>query len=58
MDKHNVKFYPLINPKRVLFPPSHIKLSLIKQFVKALVKAIWDKDEAGVFIEPQVRKII
>ena len=31
----NVKNIPLINPKRVLLPPLHIKLGLIKKFVKA-----------------------
>ena len=27
---------PLIDPKKVLLPPLHIKLGLMKQFVKAL----------------------
>ena len=38
----NVKNIPLINPKKVLLPPLHIKRGLIKQFVKAL-----DKDGAA-----------
>ena len=34
----NVKNIPLINQKKVLLPPLHIKLGLIKQFVKTLDK--------------------
>ena len=68
----NVKNIPLINPKKVLLPPLHIKLGLIKQFVKVL-----DKDSAafkylqnlfpklseakvkgGIFIGPQVKLIL
>ena len=41
----NVKNIPLINPKKVLLPPLHIKRGLIKQFVKAL-----DKDGAAFSI--------
>ena len=33
---HNVKQTPLVDPKKVLMPPLHIKLGLIKQFVKKL----------------------
>ena len=68
----NVKNIPLINPKKLLLPPLHIKRDLIKQFVKAL-----DKDGAafkylqnlfpklseakvkgGKFIGPQVKLIL
>ena len=38
----NVKNIPLINQKKILLSPLHIKLGLIKQFVKAL-----DKDGAA-----------
>ena len=38
----NVKNIPPINPKKVPLPPLHIKLGLIKEFVKAL-----DKDGAA-----------
>ena len=38
----NVKNIPLINQKKILLPPLHIKLGLIKQSVKAL-----DKDGAA-----------
>src|SRR6218665_297222 len=34
----NVKWEPLIEPQKVLMPPLHIKLGLIKQFVTALDK--------------------
>ena len=72
LERKNVKNIPLINPKKVLLPPLHIKLGLIKQFVKAL-----DKDGAafkylqnlfpklseakvkgGIFIGPQVKLIL
>lgn len=39
---NNVKWEPLVGPPKVLMPPLHIKLGLIKQFVKAL-----DKDSAA-----------
>src|ERR1700743_2140370 len=35
---NNVKWEPLIDPRKVLVPPLHIKLGLIKQFVTALDK--------------------
>ena len=34
----NIKNVPLVNRKKVLLPPLHIKLWLMKQFVKALDK--------------------
>ena len=34
--KHNVKHQALVDPKRVYLPPLHIKLGLIKNFVKAM----------------------
>ncbi|XP_023314144.1 uncharacterized protein LOC111693559 [Trichogramma pretiosum] len=33
---HNVINSPLVDPKKVLLPPLHIKLGIMKQFVKAL----------------------
>ena len=36
--KNNVHFESLVDPKKVLLPPLHIKLGMIKQFVKALLK--------------------
>ena len=68
----NVKHDPLIDPKKVLMPPLHIKLGLIKQFVKALdkegpafkflqslfPKLSEAKVKAGVFVGPQIKKIM
>ena len=34
--KHNMQEIPLVDPKKVLFPPLHIKLGLMKNFVKVL----------------------
>ncbi|GFW17955.1 uncharacterized protein TNCV_2231361 [Trichonephila clavipes] len=34
----NVEGQSLVDPKKILFPPLHIKLGLMKQFVKALDK--------------------
>ena len=70
--KNNVKWEPLIDPKKVLLPPLHIKLGLMKQFVTALdkesaaFKYLLDffpklseaKVKAGVFVGPQIKKII
>ena len=33
--KSNIKWNPLIDPSKILMPPLHIKLGLIKQFVKS-----------------------
>ncbi|KAL7834398.1 hypothetical protein SRHO_G00286450 [Serrasalmus rhombeus] len=70
--KNNVKWEPLVDPRKVLMPPQHIKLGLIKQFVRALDKEsrafnyLQDlfpklseaKIKAGVFVGPQIKKII
>ena len=70
--KNNVKWDPLIDPSRILMPSLHIKLGLIKQFVKALdrnsepfkylqnffSKFFEAKIKADVFIGPQIRKIL
>ena len=62
----------LVDPKNVLLPPLHIKLGLMKQFVKALNKdgncykyickkfpGISDaKVKEGIFVGPQIRKLI
>ena len=34
--ENNVINTPLVDPEKVLIPPLHIKLGLMKQFVKAL----------------------
>jgi len=67
----NVIHKPLIKPSKVLPPPIHIKLGLMKNFVKALgVKGLaftylcgkfprltFEKVKAGVFIGPQIRQL-
>lgn len=70
--KNNVKWEPLLYPRKVLFPPLHLKLGLMKQFVRALHKEFpafkylqgnfpklpAAKVEAGVFIGPQIKMVI
>ena len=68
----NVHFESLIDPKKVLLPPLHIKLGMMKQFVKALPK---DREtfkylsskfprlpeakvKEGVFVGPDIRKLM
>ena len=69
---HNVTNLPLVETNKILLPPLHIKLGLIKQFVKALdtkseayiyIRSMFPKlSEAkvkgGIFIGPQVRKML
>ena len=69
--KSNVKWERLIEPQKVLMPPLHIKLGLIKQFFTALDKesAAFKhlqvlfpelseaKVKAGIFVGPQIKKI-
>jgi len=69
---NNVKWEPLVDPKKVLMPPLHIKLGLMKQFVTALdkessafkylheffPKLSEAKIQAGVFVGPQIKKIL
>ena len=68
----NIKWDPLIDPIKILLPPLRINLGLIKQFVKALDKnsdafkhlqnffteISEAKTEAGIFVGPQIRKIL
>ena len=70
--EHNVIAEPLVDRSRIILPPLHIKLGLMKQFVKALDKKgdcflyICDafpglsneKLKAGIFDGPQIRKLI
>ena len=73
MGRHNVKHESLINSQKVLLPPLHLKLGLMKEFVTALnkkstaFKCLQDffpkLSEANgklvsLKIGPQVRKII
>ena len=69
---HNVLFRPLVEPSKVMLPPLHIKLGLMKNFVKALDREgcefaflhrkfqqkITEKIKAGIFDGPQIRKLI
>ena len=69
---HNVIRQPSVPTERIVLPPLHIKLGLIKQFVKALdkespcfkfiVKKLSKlsaaKLEAGVLDGPQIRRLI
>ena len=68
----NVINDPLVDRDRILFPPLHIKLSLIKQFTKALDKdgdcftylchafpeLTIEKLKADIFDGPQIRQLI
>lgn len=70
--KSNVKYLPLINPEDVILPPLHIKLGLMKNFVKAMdkngegflyLKSIFSKLsdaklKEGIFIGPQIRLLM
>ena len=69
---HNVKQTPLVEPKKVLLPPLHIKPGLIKQFVKELnpesdvFKHIQElfpklseaKIKGRVFVSPEVKRLM
>lgn len=69
---HNVLSHPLVNPKKIILPPLHIKLGIMKNFIKALKKdgAATDflkqkfprvseaKLKAGIFDGPQIRELM
>lgn len=69
---HNVNHLPLVQPEKLLMPPLHIKLGLIKLFVNRLdpegeafrfiqnmfPKLSVAKVKAGVFVGPQVKRLI
>ena len=69
---YNIKAIPLVNPIKVLLPPLHIKLGIMKNFVKALppdgsayrylvehFPQLSDaKIKAGVFVGPQIRDLM
>ena len=70
-EAHNVKHNALVPVDKILLPPLHIKLGLIKQFVTALdrdgetfqemrsifLKLSEAKVVAGVFVGPQLRQM-
>lgn len=63
---------PLVDPKKVILPPLHIKLGLVKNFVKAMKQDypgfmylkkkfphVSDaKIKAGIFVGPQIRQLM
>ena len=67
----NVKYTPLVEASKILLPPLHIKLGLMKNFVKAMnqngaaFKYIYNKflvlSQAKlkeVFVGPQINKLL
>jgi len=68
----NIKNEPLVNRDHIILPPLHIRLGLMKQFVKALDKdgdcfnyiaktfpgLSMEKLKAGIFDGPQIRKLM
>jgi hypothetical protein len=70
--KMNISYEPLVNPRDVYLPPPHIKLGLMKIFVKALgtdgqaftylrnkfPKLSEAEVKQGIFIGPQIRDIM
>ena len=68
----NIQHTPLVNPNKVLIPPLHIKLGLMKNFVKAMAKQNSNgfelfckkflklsqaKLKEGIFVGPQIREV-
>ena len=64
---------PLVDPQKIYLPPLHIKLGLIKNFVKAMAydsdgfkhlkekfvaKKTDAKLKAGIFVGPEIRELI
>jgi hypothetical protein len=70
--EHNVVNAPLVDSDKIILPPLHIKLGLMKQFVKSLNKdglcfdfiackfpgLSMEKLKAGIFDGPQIRQLI
>lgn len=70
--KQNVSSVPLVSPQNIFLPPLHIKLGLIKNFVKALdregpafeylaklfPKLSVAKIKEGIFVGPDIRKLM
>ena len=68
----NIQAQPLVERSKIVFSPLHIKLGVMKQFVKALNKKgacfkyicvkfpglTIEKLKAGIFNGPQIRKLI
>lgn len=74
LKKHNIVEVPLVSKEDVIIPPLHVKLGLMKNFVKALAKdpdnkglkylrtkfpkLSTDKIKAGIFDGPQIRTLL
>ena len=72
LGEKNIKNVPLVNREKVLLPPLHIKLGLMKQFIKALDKEgecfkylctkfprlTYEKIKASIFDGPQIRQLL
>jgi len=70
--KKNVIHEPLVDRKNIILPPLHIKLGMMKQFVKALDHSgncfayicstfpglSYEKKKAGIFDGPQIRTLL
>ena len=70
--QRNVLHGPLVDPQKVIMPPVHIKLGLVKNFVKAMNKDgkgfkylkekfsyVSDaKINEGIFVGPQIRELV
>lgn len=68
----NVESLPLVDPRKIILPPLHIKLGLIKNFVKKLKPGSKSflyirekfprlseaKVKEGVFVGPQIKKLM
>ena len=68
----NIVNNPLVDRKNIILPPLHIKLGLMKQFVKALDRSggyfryicstflvlSYEKKKAGIFDGPQIRTLL
>jgi len=72
LGQKNVAHQPLVEPSKIFLPPLHIKLGLMKNFVKAMNKEgagfcylrqmflrISDANiKEGIFVGPQIRCIL
>jgi hypothetical protein len=71
--KSSIQFPPLVDPHKIFMPPLHIKLGLMKNFVKAMAKTnsagfqylaqkfpkiSAGKLREGIFVGPQIRQVL
>ena len=68
---HNVQSHPLVETNKILFPPLHIKLGVLKHLLKAmniedsvfyflqrLSQISTEKLKAGIFDGPQIKELM